>query len=134
MKHIDKSQFLDISLIMKKEGKMYIGCASVEDSVLKVVKKYSLLSYCYCEYCGKPARYLASINRYNKCYMCENCAKHNKLLGLTVYNRLGTGDIPVVTDCDIKKDEDNFRHTMKTRTVDIKEEYGIDFEEMWELK
>lgn len=133
-RHIDKSQFLDISLIRKKEGKMYIACSAVDDTILKIIKKYSLLSYCYCEYCGKPARYLVHLHRNNKSYICEDCDRHKKFEGMVIHQKLGLGDIPVITDYDIEREDNNLNNTVKTRKVNIKEEYGIDFEEMWGLK
>ena len=57
--------------IKEKFGELRLYASAI-DGIDKILTRYELLSRCYCEDCGKPARYVT--NGY-VVYMCEDCAK-----------------------------------------------------------
>lgn len=76
---------------------------------------------CYCKNCGKPAKY------HTKGYVsfiCEDCFDKSNMNKYKEECRLTKDDIPVI---------EKFIND-KVVTVNIKKEYGIDFEKMWRLK
>ena len=114
--------------IKEKYGELCLY-ASATDEIRKVLDKYELLSRGYCINCGKPARYMTRgwIEFY-----CEDCFisnlatwKHQEDIQKEMkLCRLKKKDLPKIT----RYDEDGNGHR-----VDFKEEYGINFEELWGL-
>ena len=125
--------------IKEKYGSLRLY-ASATDAIDHVLRKYELMSEGYCIRCGKPARYCTKgwIT-----YYCEDCMQWEANLTYTdnegknkyIYDedfrkegykelRLTENDVPTMT-----------RYVDGDRIlIDIKSEYGIDFEELWGLK
>lgn len=82
-----------------------------------IVQKYELLSMCYCELCGEPARFLTHgwVS-----YVCKDCASRCTLSS----SRLATDDIPTYSESDGKGGYVD---------VDLFARYGIDFRKAWGL-
>ena len=123
-KHLRWKDMLQWQQIKEKYGELCIYASTTEE-IDKVIRKYELMSICYCEYCGKPARYITDgwIT-----YLCEDCFvslwKDEIIETKKSECRLTKKDIPVYTIYE--KD--------KKRVVNLKEEYNIDFEKCWALK
>lgn len=86
--------------IKEKFGELRLYASAI-DEIDKILIRYELLSRCYCEDCGKPARY--ATNGY-VVYMCEDCAKKQPPESI---HRLKESDIPKssrLNETIIKKD------------------------------
>lgn len=125
-KHIKWKDIIRWYDIKEKYGSLVL-CANHIPELGDVLAKYELLSMCYCRYCGKPTRYITGgwVN-----YLCEECTKkvceYNELkLSGKDYRRLTKSDKPVI--CKLNS-EGNFVE------VDLSAKYGINFEDLWELK
>ena len=115
--------------IKSKYGELRLYASAVEP-IMNILDKYEWLSIGYCEFCGKPARYMTEGWII---YLCEDCyleyhkeldcdspelAKHMK------EDRLTKKDIPVLTRYEKGKDI----------KVNIKKEFGVDYYKLWNLK
>ncbi len=126
-KHIKWKDLISFQQIKEKYGELCLYASSSEE-IEKVLEKYELLSLGYCINCGKPARYRTKgwIE-----YYCEDCyikyaQRVSKLSKKEIdfeRDRLTIEDIPEIThyinDKELK--------------VDLKKEYNIDFETLWNL-
>lgn len=96
--------------------------ASTTKKVQDVLYKYEIASMCYCENCGKPARYVTHgwIS-----YLCEDCFNAGAAKYGETGERLSTDYIP--TFCSYDKDGNETQYTALER-------WGIDFVKMWGLE
>ena len=119
------------SEIKEKWGSLCLYNFGADEETQNLLHKYELASMGYCMFCGKPARYKTSGYIL---YLCENCFEFNlkhRQEDITEKevefekreHRLEEEDIPVLTSY-----VDGYEHQ-----VDLKEEYGLDFHEMWRL-
>lgn len=107
--------------IKEKYGTLRLYAGGYGNNTEKVIEKYELLSQCYCIDCGAPARY---VTPGYVTYICGKCAiKNADLYGKSKPIRLTKEHIPVLY---------NYHNDDKI-LVDIKKEYDIDFEKMWNL-
>ena len=107
-------RFMDIK---EKWGELCLYNNGVGKYSDKVITKYEKIARGYCYFCGQPARV---VTESYILYLCEECAKK----GNRHYRRLTLEDLPETYEY-INHEE---------RRIDYKEEYGLDFEEMWGLK
>lgn len=109
--------------IKEKWGNLRLYTNGTTDKIQTILEKYELLSECYCIKCGKPARYV-SIGWVE--YYCEDCKNELKYANNNLtFKRLSKEDIPHISYRNPK--------TGKMKRLDTKKEYGIDFEEKWNL-
>lgn len=118
--------------IKEKYGELRLY-ASASDEIMHVLEKYELLSSGYCIGCGKPARYMTQgwIE-----YVCKECfvegmrnVTDEDKERLLQERRLTKKDIPSMASYSKNKQGKVIKHK-----VNIKKIYGIDFEELWDLK
>ena len=112
-KNLYKFRFSDIK---EKYGTLrfhHFGAGKNTDYVLM---RYEQLSQCYCEHCGKPARYVTDgwIE-----YLCEDCAKEIIKSEYLNEARLTVDDIPKITQYE--------------NGNEYEVNYDIDFEKLWGL-
>ena len=129
-KYLTWKQMLSWQDIKSKYGTLRLSAATTRE-IQEVLCRYELLSRCYCERCGKPARYITS--GWTE-YLCEDCFKYrlassiedcNKSLEQKLKDqRLTPDDIPTIT---VYKPGESYE-------LDIKTLYNIDFEDLWGLK
>lgn len=115
--------------IKSKYGELRLYASAVEP-IMHVLDKYEWLSIGYCEFCGKPAKYMTK--RWGT-YLCEDCyiKQHRdldcdspELVKQMKEDRLTKKDIPVLTRYENGKDI----------KVNIKKEFGVDYYKLWNLK
>lgn len=124
---------LSFQQIKEKYGELCLYASAI-DPIMDILNKYEYLSLGYCQWCGKPARY---VTKGWISFLCESCFEHSvKTLPLT-------GEI---TKEELEKIKQNCRLTKKdipklyrydgdkNIQVDFKTEFGIDFEKLWGLK
>lgn len=128
-KYVSWKNMIIFTDIKEKYGtlRLYANCI---DEIQKVLTKYELLSMGYCIYCGKPAKYETS--GYVS-YLCEDCLMNS---------------YEIKDPKDIKKDDsDHYYHRLTAadkpmlsrlidgeyQKVDLKETYGIDFDQLWDV-
>lgn len=127
-KHLSWRKMLYWEQIKEKWGELCLY-ASATTEIRAVLDRYEMMSSCYCIECGKPARYMT---RGWIEYYCEKCFEENfkhfkyseTLEDLKKKCRLTKNDIPTFTFYD---------NSDKSIKVDLKKEYEIDFEELWNL-
>lgn len=152
---------LRTSIIWEQIKSKYGGLrlyATAPKCVQDILAKYEVLSYGYCEFCGAPARYMT---HGWIAYLCEDCFEKDlgqfsmslkqidkakkecrltkdDILESTLYYRhkkdlmkaIKEGEVRKEWEKKIKKDKDG-GYEIK---LSPKEEYGIDFEELWGIK
>ena len=128
-KYLSWKELITILEIKEKYGQLRIYAHNTEE-IQEVLDKYELLSLGYCINCGKPVKFVTKDGWVE--YLCFDCFINNYLnkvvedYKLQEYDRcrLKPKDIPDIERLD---KNDNFV------PVDLKEEYGIDFYELWNL-
>lgn len=101
--------------IKEKYGTLRVSTNFTTDRVEAVMRRYELLSMCYCINCGKPVRYIKTgwIN-----FICEDCAK---LLTMQQNERVTVEHIPIGF-----KYEDNEVYECS--------DYSVNFFRLWDLR
>lgn len=133
-KKVPWKEMLQWQQIKEKWGELRLY-ASAAHEISEVLDKYELLSICYCNRCGKPARY---VTKGWVEYCCEKC-----------YDKLNTGSLLADSQIADRKKKDRLtkkdiphgvRYTKSkngkliSHAINYKKAYGIDYAKMWGLE
>lgn len=104
--------------IKEKYGTLRFYTNFTSDSIDKVIRRYELLSMCYCINCGKPVRYVTDgwVN-----FICEDCMKQKNTLKTHDEYKVTVKDIPM---CFTYKDGEVYECS----------DYSVNFFKLWDLR
>lgn len=107
-----------INDIKEKYGTLRFYTNFTSDSINKVIRRYELLSMCYCINCGKPVRYVTDgwVN-----FICEDCMKQKNTIKTHDEYKVTVKDIPM---CFTYKDGEVYECS----------DYSVNFFKLWDLK
>lgn len=104
--------------IKEKYGTLRFYTNFTSDNIDKVIRRYELLSMCYCINCGKPVRYVTDgwVN-----FICEDCMKQKNTIKSHDEYRVTVKDIPM---CFTYKDGEVYKCS----------DYSVNFFKLWDLR
>lgn len=127
-RHLKWKDALRFTQIKEKYGELCLY-ADATKRISNVLRKYELLSICYCPNCGKPVRYCT---KGWVSYLCEDCfnkyvqeinLSQNEIDKFRELDRLTIEDIPKST----------IYENGEYKEIDLEDKYDIDFKKLWDL-